>query len=523
MLLNAHQIPKIQGSSCDNKPMDRCHPTILVILDGVGINPDPQNNALAQAQTPRLDALFSEHAFTQLQASGAAVGLPDGQMGNSEVGHMIMGCGSIVLQDLVRIDQSIRDGSFYENRVLREACRATVSRGSRLHLLGLVSDGGVHSHARHLLALIELARREGASPHVHMFTDGRDVPPRSALEFLPELEAALKDIGIIDTVSGRYYAMDRDRRWSRTQCAFDAIVHGRGASAPNAGAAIQQAYSEDLGDEFIKPTVCAGAAPIRPDDLMVFFNFRNDRPRQLAESLSKPVFPEFNRGNYSPAELVTMTEFGLEYDVPIAFEEARPAVTLAEIISSHGIPQLHCAETEKYPHVTFFFNGGREPPWPGEQRVMLPSPDVETYDQCPEMSAEAVADAVVDAIRSQQYGFILVNFANADMVGHTARADAIIQAIEALDSQIGRIVDAAKEHEMALMLTADHGNCDEMVDADGRPHTQHTTHPVPCVVMDQTERQLRDGGGLGNVAPTVLDLMGLERPTEMSMDSLLRP
>ena len=513
---------KAREASCDNEPMDRCRPTILVILDGVGINPDPQNNALAQARTPRLDALFSEHAFTQLQASGAAVGLPDGQMGNSEVGHMIMGCGSIVLQDLVRINQDIRDGSFYENPVLLESVRETVSRGSRLHLLGLVSDGGVHSHVRHLLALIELARREGAAPHVHMFTDGRDVPPQSALGYLPELEAALEGVGSIDTVCGRYYAMDRDRRWQRTRRVFDAIVHGRGASAPDVATAIRQAYSEDCGDEFIEPTVCASAAPLALEDLIVFFNFRNDRPRQLAESLSRPVFKEFDRGNYTPVKLVTMTEFGLDHGVPVAFEEAQPEVTLAEIVSRQGIPQLHCAETEKYPHVTFFFNGGREPPWPGEQRVMLPSPNVETYDQCPEMSAEAVADAVVDAIRSQQYGFILVNFANADMVGHTAQADAIIRAIEALDAQVGRIVDAAKEHGMALMLTADHGNCDEMIDADGRPHTQHTTHPVPCVVMDQSGRHLRDGGGLGNVAPTVLDLMGLERPSEMSMDSLLR-
>ena len=503
--------------------MDRCRPTILIILDGVGINPDPRNNALAQARTPRLDALFSERAFTQLQASGAAVGLPDGQMGNSEVGHMIMGCGSIVPQDLVRINESVSDGSFHENPILREALRETVSRGSRLHLLGLASDGGVHSHLHHLLALIELARREGAPPHVHMFTDGRDVPPRSALGYLPELVAALEGFGSIDTVSGRYYAMDRDHRWPRTRLAFEAIVHGRGATAPDAEAAIRQAYSEDLGDEFIKPTVCAGAAPVGPNDLMVFFNFRNDRPRQLAESLSKLVFTEFNRGDYSPAKLVTMTEFGLDHDVPVVFREAKPAVTLAEIISRHGISQIHCAETEKYPHVTFFFNGGREAPWPGERRMMLPSPDVETYDQCPEMNAEAVADAVIDGIRGQRHGFILVNFANADMVGHTARADAIIQAVEALDLQVGRIVDVAKEYEMALMLTADHGNCEEMVDTDGRPHTQHTTHPVPCVVMDQTERHLRDGGGLGNVAPTVLDLMGLKRPAEMPMESLLRP
>ena len=266
---------------------------------------------------------------------------------------MIMGCGSIVLQDLVRIDQDISDGSFYENPVLLESVRETVSRGSRLHLLGLVSDGGVHSHVRHLLALIELARREGATPHVHMFTDGRDVPPQSALGYLPELEAALEGVGSIDTVCGRYYAMDRDRRWQRTRRAFDAIVHGRGASAPDAATAIRQAYSEDCGDEFIEPTVCAEAEPLAPEDLIVFFNFRNDRPRQLAESLSQPVFKEFDRGNYTPAKLVTMTEFGLDHGVPVAFEETQPEVTLAEIVSRQGIPQLHCAETENIPTLRF--------------------------------------------------------------------------------------------------------------------------------------------------------------------------
>ena len=501
--------------------MSRCHPTILIILDGVGINPSPRHNALAQAHTPHLDALFAEHAFTTLQASGAAVGLPDGQMGSSEVGHLIMGCGNIILQDLVRINQSIREGSFHENPVLREAAHESAARGGRLHLLGLVSEGGVHSHLSHLLALIELARREGARAHVHMFTDGRDVPPQSVSPLLPALRAALDGIGSIDTVCGRYFAMDRDRRWARTKRAFDAIAHNRGTQVPDAETAIRQAYEEGLGDEFITPSVCATAAPVDPNDTMVFFNFRNDRPRQLADSLGKPTFLGFDRGAYAPTKLVTMTEFGLDFATPVAFEETRPDVTLAELISCLGIAQLHCAETEKYPHVTFFFNGGREPPWPGEQRVMLPSPDVETYDQCPQMSAEAVADAVIDAIRSQQYGFILVNFANADMVGHTAQADAIIRAVEAMDLQVGRVVGAAKEHGMALVLTADHGNCDEMVDADGRPHTQHTIHPVPCVVMDRTRHRLREGGGLGNIAPTVLHLMGLERPAEMPMDSLL--
>ena len=501
--------------------MERCRPTILVILDGVGINPDPRHNALAQARTPHLDALFSEHAYTTLQASGEAVGLPEGQMGNSEVGHMIMGCGDILLQDLVRIDRSIRDGSFRENPALLSAVREIVKGGNRLHLLGLVSDGGVHSHIGHLLALVELAQHEGVDPHVHLITDGRDVPPRSAQDFLPALEAALEDGGRIDTVCGRHYAMDRDRRWERTRLVFDALVHGEGARAASAKEAILNAYAEDHGDEFIKPTICDGTTPIAPDDVVIFFNFRNDRPRQLAESLCQAEFAGFPRGDYAPVKLVTMTEFDPDYEVPVAFANTTPEVTLAEIISRHDISQLHCAETEKYPHVTFFFNGGRETPWPGELRVMLPSPDVETYDLCPQMSAEAVADTVADAIHSGQYGFILVNFANADMVGHTARKAAVIKAMEAMDEQVGRIVEAAKSCEMTLMLTADHGNCDEMVDADGRPHTQHTLHPVPCVVMDSSPRRLREGGGLGNVAPTVLDLMGLEHPAEMTMDSLL--
>lgn len=502
--------------------MPDCRPTLLIVLDGVGINPNPEHNALAQARTPHLDALFADGAYTTLQASGAAVGLPDGQMGNSEVGHVIMGCGDIVLQDLVRIDRSIDDGSFFRNPVLLDAVREAAARGSRLHLLGLVSDGGVHSHLRHLLALIELSRREGVRPHAHMFADGRDVPPRSILGCLPELEAALETAGgAIATLCGRYYAMDRDRRWDRTQRAFEAIAHSRGATAPDARTAVEQSYARGIDDEFIEPAVLPEAAPMGADDIAVFFNFRNDRPRQLAESLHTRNFEAFDRNGYAPVTLVTMTEFNPEYDAPIAFGEARPSITLAEIVSRHGVPQLRCAETEKYPHVTFFFNGGREPPWPGEQRVMLPSPKVDTYDQCPQMSAEAVADAVVDGIRSRQYGFILTNFANADMVGHTAQPEAVIQAVETLDTQVGRLVEAAREHGMALMLTADHGNCDEMRDADGRPHTQHTTHPVPCVVLDGTARRLRDGGGLGNVAPTVLELMGLEQPPEMPQTSLL--
>ena len=503
--------------------MPDCRPTVLVILDGVGINPSPEHNALAQARTPNLDRLFAEHPYTTLEASGPAVGLPDGQMGNSEVGHVIMGCGDIVVQDLVRIDRSIADGSFFRLPALRDAARRAVGADRPLHLLGLASGGGVHSHLSHLLALIELAGREGAEPRLHLITDGRDVPPRSALADLAPVEAALAEAGgAVASVCGRFYAMDRDRRWERTRRAFEAAALARAEHrAASAREAVEAAYARGEDDEFIAPALCPGAQPLDAADTVVFFNFRNDRPRQLAAALAARDFPHFERGAYRPPQLTTMTAFDPELEARAAFGEAAPAATLAETVSRRGIAQLRCAETEKYPHVTFFFNGGREEPWPGEQRAMLPSPDVETYDQAPRMNAAAVADAVIDGIRSGQYGFILVNFANGDMVGHTARPEAVIAAVECLDAEVGRVVDAAREHGHALLLTADHGNCDLMVDAQGRPHTQHTAHPVPCVVVDREPRRLRAGGGLGNVAPTVLELMGLERPAAMPLPSLL--
>ena len=503
--------------------MPDCRPTVLVILDGVGINPSPEHNALALARTPNLDRLFAEHPFTTLEASGPAVGLPDGQMGNSEVGHAIMGCGDIVAQDLVRIDRSIADGSFFQLPALRDAARRAVGADRPLHLLGLASSGGVHSHLSHLLALIELAAREGAEPRLHLIADGRDTPPRSMLESLTPVEEALADTGgAVGSVCGRFYAMDRDHRWERTRRAFEAVARVRAEHrAANARAAVEAAYARGEDDEFIAPALCPGAQPLDAEDTLVFFNFRNDRPRQLAAALAARDFPHFDRGAYRPPQLTTMTEFDPELDARTAFGEAAPAATLAETVSRRGIAQLRCAETEKYPHVTFFFNGGREEPWPGEQRVMLPSPAVETYDEAPGMSAAAVADAVIDGIRGGRYGFILVNFANGDMVGHTARPEAVIAAVECLDAEVGRVVDAAREHRHALLLTADHGNCDLMVDAAGRPHTQHTAHPVPCVVVDREPRRLRAGGGLGNVAPTVLELMGLERPAGMPLPSLL--
>ena len=497
-------------------------PVVLVILDGVGINPSSEHNALAAARTPSLDALFQGPSYTTLEACGHAVGLPPGQMGNSEVGHTIMGCGSIVMQDLVRIDRSITDGTFGERPSLIQAVDRAAQKGRPLHLVGLVSDGGVHSHIRHLEALISLARSHGVPVRLHMITDGRDVPPHTALEYLeqvlPMLEAA---DGRIDSVCGRFYAMDRDHRWERTQLAFEAIARAEGVRKDGPRDAIESIYAKGLDDEFIPPCVCAGAALLDRDDTMVFFNFRNDRPRQLAEALAAPMFPHFDRPGYSPVALTTMTPFDPDLDAQTAFDEEMPAITLGQILSDAGIAQLRCAETEKYPHVTFFFNGGREAPWPGEQRIMVPSPDVDTYDQQPEMSARAVADAVVEGMRGERYGFILVNFANGDMVGHTAQFSAAVLALEHLDAEIGRIADAAREHGYALLITADHGNCDQMVDLHGRPHTQHTMHPVPCVVEDREPRRLRTGGGLGNIAPTVLELMEIPKPAQMPQESLL--
>ena len=498
-----------------------CRPTVLIILDGFGINPDPQHNAVAQANTPHLDALFRDHAYTTLQASGAAVGLPDGQMGNSEVGHAIMGCGNIVLQDLVRIDHSIESGEFYRNPVLLEATRHAAKNG-RLHLLGLTSNGGVHSHLNHLLALIELTRREGVAPHVHMITDGRDTPPRQALEALTEVERALAETeGTIDTVSGRYYAMDRDRRWERTQRAFEAIARGAGTPAADARAAIEAAYAAGTDDEFIPPAVCPGAQALGPDDAMIFFNFRNESTATVGGKSVRFYIHGVRAWRLQPGATDHHDAIRLGVRHAHRIHRRGAGMLAGRTDQPTGHRTVRCAETEKYPHVTFFFNGGRESPWPGEQRVMLPSPDVATYDECPQMSAEGVADAVLDSLRSEQYGFVLVNFANADMVGHTAQPEAIIAAVEELDRQVGRLVEAAQAQGVTLMLTADHGNCDQMVDADNRPHTQHTTHPVPCVVMDSVPRRLRNNGGLGNVAPTVLELMGLECPDAMLPSLLL--
>ncbi len=498
-------------------------PVVLIILDGFGANPGKANNAVLLADTPRFDALFASNPHTVLQASARAVGLPDGQMGNSEVGHMTLGSGCIVRQDLVLIDDAIADRSFYDNAVLIAAARRAAEQGRPLHLMGLVSDGGVHSHLRHLSALIKLARRQGATPVVHMITDGRDTAPRSAKSYLAGVQDALDAAGgRIATVIGRYYAMDRDHRWERTKMAFDALVHGEGRAADSAADAIAQAYAAGEDDEFISPTIIAGGEQIGDGDPVVFFNFRKDRPRQTVSALYQSDFDAFERGDFRCANVTCMMEYNERFGLPYAFEHEMPSVTLGEILSEAGLAQFHCAETEKYAHVTFFFNGGRNEPYPGEERCLIPSPKVATYDLQPEMSAREVADAVVEAIGSGTYAFVVVNFANGDMVGHTAVREAVIEAVEVLDREVGRVIDAARAAGYAVLMTADHGNCDEMVDpVTGDPHTRHTVYPVPCLVADDVARELAVGAGIEDVAPTCLALMGLPKPDAMHGRSIL--
>lgn len=498
-------------------------PVLLVILDGFGTNVSRLNNAVAQARTPRFDEYFSRHPHTLLQASGPAVGLPSGQMGNSEVGHLTIGCGDIIRQDLVQIDDAINDGSFFNNPVLLEAVEACRHSQRPLHLIGLVSDGGVHSHINHLLALIELCQRNGVRPVLHMVTDGRDSPPSSAMGFLKKIEPALADAGgRITTVCGRYFAMDRDNRWDRTELAWRAIVRGIGVESSSARAVIQDAYDSRMGDEFILPSVIEGGEPLQWGDHVVFFNFRKDRARQLTSALFREEFPYFDRGEFLPVTVSCMTEYDEWYRLPFAFKQQRPGKTLAEVISHAGMSQFHCAETEKYAHVTYFLNGGHGDAFVGEDRVIIESPKVATYDLKPEMSAPQVADAVIDAINSDKYGFIVVNFANGDMVGHSGIPEAIIKAVEALDQEVGRVLDVARNKNYSVIMTADHGNCEEMVDpVSGEPHTSHTNYPVPCMIIDEVSWQLREGAGLSSIAPTVLQLLGLNIPDAMSGKSLL--
>jgi 2,3-bisphosphoglycerate-independent phosphoglycerate mutase len=494
----------------------------LIVLDGWGLAPDGPGNAVSQADTPVFDELWERYPHTTLSASGRDVGLPDGQMGNSEVGHLNLGAGAIVKQDLSRIDDAIADGSFFDNEALRAACDAArESPRGRLHLLGLVSDGGVHSGWEHIEACIELAAQEGvADLVVHAFTDGRDTLPESAAGYIAELERWLRHAGRIGTVSGRYYAMDRDRRWERTKLAHDAIVDAEGQRAPTGEAAIAAARERGETDEFIRPTVIGDYDGVADGDVAIHFNFRPDRARQLVRALAEPDFDEFDRGDPPTISLTTLTEYQEDWSYPVAFVPRDPETTLAEVLAEHGERQLHVAETEKYAHVTYFFNGGREGEWEGEERCLVDSPrDVPTYDHQPEMSARAAADAFVERWSANGYRFGIINFANPDMVGHTGSIPAAVAAIEAVDACLGEVVAAVHAAGGACLVTADHGNAEQMLEPDGSPNTAHSLNPVPLVV---TLPGVELGPGvLADIAPTCLALLGIEQPEAMTGHSLI--
>jgi 2,3-bisphosphoglycerate-independent phosphoglycerate mutase len=495
----------------------------LVILDGWGLAEPGPGNAISLARTPVFDRLWERYPHTRLSAQGPDVGLPEGQMGNSEVGHLNLGAGAVVKQDLARIDDAIADGSFFENPALVAACeRARNSPRGRLHLLGLVSDGGVHSGWEHIEATIELASQEGVPDIVfHAFTDGRDTSPQGGRTYLAELERWLRQAGRVATVGGRYYAMDRDTRWERTKLAYDAIVHGRGLHAAGSAEAIEGAYERGETDEFVKPTVIGDYDGVAAGDVGIFINFRPDRARQITRALAEPNFDEFPRGGGATLDLTTMTGYQKGWPYPVAFAEARPQTTLAETIAAAGGHQLHVAETEKYAHVTYFFNGGREQEVEGEERCLVESPrDVPTYDHKPEMSARAAADSFVERWSGGTYRFGIINFANPDMVGHTGVIPAAVAAVEAVDSYLGEVVAAVEAKGGACIVTADHGNCDHMLEPDGSPNTAHSLNPVPLIVTAEG-LQLRDGGILADVAPTALDLLGIPQPQPMTGRSLI--
>ncbi len=494
---------------------------LLAIFDGFGVNPSRAYNAWALSKTPHLDHYFASYPHSVLQASGLAVGLPDGQFGNSEVGHLTIGAGRVLEQDLVRIANSIYDNSFQQIPEWQSLLENT----SRVHLLGMVSDGGVHSHIEHLLGILHLFKDIEVEPVVHFITDGRDTAQRVALNYLPKLEAAFKKIGKgkIATVSGRYCAMDRAQHWDRTQRAWEAIVLAEGLSAEDPVEAIQSAYERGEGDEFIQPTVIKGHHGIAENEPTLFFNFRSDRARQLSAAFGLSEFTGFERKNVGLRKIYCMTEYDATFPFPVLFKTHIPDNVLAELISNAGLKQFHCSETEKYPHVTYFFNGGREPPYPGEDRKIVPSPQVATYNMNPEMSAAPIANELIAAIESDQYAFAVVNFANADMVGHTADLEATIRAVETLDLQSHRVFQVALQKGWKIIVTSDHGNCDEMIDpVTGEPNTQHTVYPVPMLLMGAGPAQLRIGRGLADLAPTVLDLLGLPQPSSMTGHSIIR-
>ena len=506
-------------------------PTVLMILDGYGLNDKEKGNAVAEGKTPVMDKLMTEYPFVKGYASGMAVGLPDGQMGNSEVGHLNMGAGRIVYQDLTKITKAIQDGDFFENKALLAACENVKKNDSALHLMGLMSDGGVHSHIEHVFGLLELAKKQGIEKvYVHCFLDGRDTPPASGKEYVEQLEAKMKELGVgaVASVSGRYYAMDRDNRWDRVEKAYNAIVKGEGETAESATAGIQASYDNDVTDEFVLPTVIvkdgAPLATIKENDSVIFFNFRPDRAREITRTLCDDEFTGFERGERVKTTFVCFTEYDVTIaNKQVAFVKDEITNTFGEFLAKNGLKQARIAETEKYAHVTFFFNGGVEEPNEGEDRILVKSPKVATYDLKPEMSAYEVCDKLVDAIKSDKYDVIIINFANPDMVGHTGVEDAAIKAIEAVDECVGKAVDAIKEVDGQMFICADHGNAEQLIDDEtGEPFTAHTTNPVPFILVNADPAyKLREGGCLADIAPTLIELMGMEQPAEMTGKSLL--
>jgi len=510
---------------------NQTRPVALIVLDGWGYRAEPQHNAIEIGRTPVWHRLWNDSPRTLLDASGLAVGLPEGQMGNSEVGHLNLGAGRVVMQDLVRISESIKTGDFFRLQPFVDLGRHLQSTGGTLHLVGLIGNGGVHAIDTHLLACVELGVRLGVSRIVvHGFLDGRDTLPQSALGFVQSLQADLARVAgpraAIGSLVGRYFAMDRDRRWDRTRLAYDLLVHGRGVEATDPVEAVRTAYDRGETDEFVKPIVLLQdgrpTGPLRDGDAVICFNYRSDRMRQIVRALFIQGFDGFDVSDRPDLSGVTMTQYDQTFPLPQAFPPFNLARILAEVLADHDRTQFRTAETEKYPHVTYFFNGGVEPPFRGEERQLVPSPKVATYDLMPEMSAAGVTDTLCEALRRRDYAFFLCNFANADMVGHTGVPAAIVKAVETVDQCLGRILEVAAETGTRLLITADHGNCELMVDPEtGGPHTAHTTSPVPFVGVDVPTAALRKGGALCDVAPTVLALLGLDQPGEMTGRSLL--
>ena len=498
-------------------------PVALIIMDGFGFNADAYGNAITAANTPNIDK-YMQGPNTIIGASGLDVGLPDGQMGNSEVGHTNIGAGRIVYQMLVKISKSIKDGDFFENKALVDAMENCKKNGSALHLMGLLSPGGVHSHMEHLYGLLEMAKKNGLEKvYVHAFLDGRDVPPSSAADYMAEAVAEINKIGVgsVATIAGRFYAMDRDNAWDRVEKAYKALVLGEGVKESDPVQAIKNSYANEVTDEFMLPTVVDENGKIQENDSVVFFNFRPDRARQITRAFVDPEFAGFERA-YFPVHFVCMAQYDAAMpNVSVAFPPEQLTMTLGEYLAKSGKTQLRIAETQKYAHVTFFFNGGEEMQFDGEDRILIKSPDVETFDMKPEMSAFEVTDAVVEAIESDKYDVIILNYANCDMVGHTGIFDAAKTAVEAVDTCVGRMVDAILAKGGAALITADHGNADKMYEPDGSAFTAHTTNPVPFIVVGQ-DCELREGGVLADIAPTILKLLELPQPAEMTGKSLIK-